>query len=191
MYYLAFAVFFALNFSLWFVLPSLALKGIVKPSRKRKDENLKLYLFLYGVLCLVYAVIYILFYHHFAIAINDIPLMNSDNSHIFTSEIGNLSLMVILFLIISLALSIFTFLLAKRAFRIKQNNIGYAVCLVTGFLNILTYWFSNLVLNLNLYAFELEHYLLNILLKIDYEVLLFVFPVLVFLNFAISFVEEK
>ena len=41
MVYLTFAMFFAFNFSLWFMLPALLLKNIIKPGRKKKDKHIK------------------------------------------------------------------------------------------------------------------------------------------------------
>ena len=191
MYYFAFAIFFALNFSLWFIVPALLLRNIVKPGRKRKDKNLRNYYVIYGFLSIIYIFIYILFYRYFRIAINDIGPLGEGRVGYFLTEISNLSLVIELFFAISVIQCIFTFYLAKKLFRLKKINIGYVLCSLTGFLNIITYWFSNTILKLNQYTFESGRILLNWFMKIDYEMLLFLFPVLVFITFALSFLKES
>lgn len=190
MIYFYFAIFFALNFSLWFMLPSFVLKGISKPSRKKKDKTIKNDYIIYGALTILYVFIYLMFFKYFSGAINDISSGDSVVSY-FNKDINVLSFVVIIFFIASILLVGFTFYLGKKLFKLKQNNTAYIVISLTGFFNILTYFFSNLILNLNLYAFEAEKYVLNMFLKFDYQMLLFLFPVLVFTNFALSFIEEK
>ena len=191
MYYLAFAIFFALNFSLWFIIPSFTLRYIIRPGRKRKDANLNNELFIYGFLTALYILIYILFYRYFSIAINDLGTVETGTIGYFTTEISNLSLMTILFFAVSVFQCVFTFYLAKKLFKLKKVNIGYVICSLTGFFNIITYWFSNSILKLNLYSFDMDKIFLNSILKIDYELLLFLFPVMVFVTFAFSFLEES
>ncbi len=190
MYYFAFALFFALNLSLWFILPSLLLKNIIITERK-KDKKIKTELLIYGGLTIVYLLIYILLYRYFNISINDIVSFNDGTVKYLTTEIWNLSILMVSYLIISLLYIVYTFLLGRKLFKHRQINLGYTVCLLTGFFNIITYWFSNTVLKLNLYSFPADKYILNSLMKIDNELLLFLFPALVFINFAFSFLEKS
>lgn len=190
MYYFAFALFFALNLSLWFILPSLLLKNITITERK-KDKKIKTELLIYGGLTIVYLIIYILFYRYFSISINDITPANNGTIQYFSTEIWNLSILMVLYLIISILYIIYTYLLGRKLFKHREINIGYTVCLLTGFFNIITYWFSNTVLKLNLYSFPADRYILNGLMKIDNELLLFLFPALVFISFAFSFLEKS
>ena len=191
MYYFAFAIFFALNFSLWFIIPALVLKNTIKPSKSKKEKKLNHYLFIYVILSLIYIFIYFLFYRYFSIAINDIGLLDDGKIGYFMTEISNLSVVLNLFFIIAVLQCFFTFFLAKKLFKIKKVNIGYVICSLTGFLNIITYWFSNAVLKLNLYSFPADNIFLNAIFKIDYEFLLFLFPLIVFATFAFSFIDEK
>ncbi len=190
MYYFAFAIFFALNFSLWYIIPSLGLKYITKVGRKRKDKKLNTEIAAYAIVTVLYVVIYIMFYRYFSIAINDIE-STSNSVKYFVSETTNTSLMVVLFFIVSILYDLYTFYLAKKTFRLNKPNLGYIFCSLTGFFNILTYWFSNTILKLNMYSFSASRYIINSLMKADYEILLFLFPALVFINFALSFIEEK
>lgn len=190
MVYLTFAIFFAFNFSLWFMLPALLLKNITKPSRKKKDKNIKFDYIIYSALTVIYCLSYLIFYSIFNIAIKN-TYSSSTMLKYFVDDIGKLSFVVIGFLIISIIQGIFTFKLSRKLFRLRKNNNGYVIVSITGLLNVITYFISNTVLNLNLYSFEAKEYLLNMLLKIDYQLLLFLFPILVFGTFALSFVEEK
>ena len=190
MLYFAFAIFFALNFSIWFMLPAFLLKSITKPVRKKKDKSIKNDCIVYGVLTTIYGISYILFFRYFSLAIDNAISSNTATSYL-TVEINNLSIVVVFFMIISILQGVFTFILAKKLFRIKEYNMGYTIISITGLFNIVTYFFSNTVLKLDLYSFEVERYVLNMIMKIDYQLLLFLFPTLVFTNFALSFIEEK
>lgn len=190
MIYFAFAIFFALNFSLWFIFPALILKAITKPGRKKKDKNIKNDCVVYSALTAIYVFAYIMFFRYFNLAIANVVSSNTTISY-FATEINNLILVIVFFLVISILQGVFTFVLAKRLFKIKQFNTGYIIISITGFVNIITYFFSNTILKLNLYVFDAERYFLNFLLRIDYQFLLFLFPLLVFINFALSFIEEK
>lgn len=189
MMYLAFAIFFALNFSLWFIFPALILKAITKTSKKKKNKNIKNYYIVYSAFTGIYVLVYLMFFRYFSVAINN---LNSEGEiGYFYDGIGNLALILIFFMIISIIQVIFTFYLAKKLFKIKEFNKGYVFISITGFLNVITYFFTNSVLNLGMYSFAADMYLLNLIMKLDNEILLFLFPFLVFINFALSFVEEK
>lgn len=189
MYYLAFAVFFAFNFSLWFILPALLLKLITKVGRKKKDKKIKNDYIVYGALAGIYIFSYIMYFYYFKLGIKGVTFL-TETGYI-VNEISNLTVVLIFFLVISLLLVGYTFYLAKKLFKLGSVNPGYVVISLTGFLNIITYFFSNSVLNLGIYAFEAEKYMLNFVMKLNNEFLLFVFPLLVFANFASSFIEEK
>lgn len=189
MVYLAFAIFFAFNFSLWFILPALLLKAITPQGKKKKDKKIKNDYIVYAALAGIYIFAYIMYFKYFKIGIDGVEFITSTGY--IVNEINNLTVVLIFFLVISLLLTIYTFYLSSKLFKMGQYNPGYIFIALTGFLNVLTYFFSNSVLTLNLYAFEAERYLLNFVMKVDNEFLLFVFPILVFAKFASSFVEEK
>lgn len=189
MMYLAFAIFFAFNFSLWFTLPALILKAITKKGRKKKDKSIKNDYIVYGTLSGIYVLVYGMYFKYFYTVTDKINIDNGVGY--ITNELGNLALVLIFFMIISVLYVCFTFYLAKKLFRLNNFNKGYIVISLMGFFNILTYFFSNSLLNLSVYAFEADKYILNLIMKIDNEFLLFLFPLLVFANFASSFIEEK
>ena len=185
-----FAIFFAFNFSLWFMLPALLLRNITKPGRKKKDKNIKLDYVVYTALSVLYGLSYLMFYNAFDAAINE-AVSSSTVINYFMDNIGNLTFVMILFLITSLIHGIFTFNLSRKLFRLDKVNYGYVIISITGLLNIITYFISNSILEFNLYAFEAKQTVLNFLLKTDYQLLLFLFPILVFGTFALSFIEEE
>lgn len=190
MVYLTFAMFFAFNFSLWFMLPALLLKNIIKPGRKKKDKHIKFDYIIYSVLSIIYCFIYMFFYRVFLKAIDN-SYSSSSIINYFNDDIFLLSVVIILFLIISILQGICTFKLSKKLFRLGECNKGYTIISITGILTIASYFISNMILKLNLYSFEAKKYLLNMLLKVDYQILIFIFPILVFGTFALSFLEEK
>ncbi|MBQ7105478.1 MAG: hypothetical protein IJN90_06440 [Bacilli bacterium] len=190
MMYLGFALFFAFNFSLWFMLPSFLFKSITKKKNiKRKDKVIKHDFIIYSTLTVLYIMIYLLYYRYFYIATKDIDISNGIGY--ITSNLGNLSLILIFFTVISVAYGIFTFKFSEKLFKVNEINFGYTVISIYGFLSILTYFFSNSVLLLTSYSFDLSQGFLNLILNINNEFLLFLFPFLVFAKFALSFNEEK
>lgn len=190
MYYFNFSIFFVLNFALWVILPALVLRNMVKPEKRKKDDNFDNKLIAYGGLSIIYILIYVVFYRYFSSSINEMKLLN-EGSKYFVNNIMNLSLIIILFLIISTLLNIFTFYLSKKAFKLSKVNIGYVLIMINGLFNVITYWLSNYNLKLELYSFENNHHFLNLILKIDYEMLLFLFPLLVFTNFVVILWKAK
>ena len=65
MVYFTFAIFFAFNFSLWFMLPALLLRNIIKPGKKKKDKNFKFDYVIYSTLSVIYGLSYLMFYKLF------------------------------------------------------------------------------------------------------------------------------
>lgn len=189
MIYFAFAIFFAFNFSLWYILPALLLKAITPDGKKKKDKKIKNDYIVYAALAGIYVFAYLMYFKYFKLGIEGVEFITSTGY--IVNEINNLSVVLIFFLVISLLLTIYTFYLSTKLFKMEQYNKGYVFISLTGFLNVVTYFFSNSVLSLNLYAFEAERYLLNFVMRFDNEFLLFVFPILVFAKFASSFIEEK
>ena len=190
MVYFTFAIFFAFNFSLWFMLPALLLRNITKPGKKKKDKNIKHDYVIYTALSVLYGLSFLMFYNAFDTAIKE-SVSSSTMVNYFMDNIGNLTFVMILFLITSIVHGLFTFNLSRKLFRFEKINYGYVIISITGLLNIITYFISNSVLELNLYAFEAKQTVLNFLLKTDYQLLLFLFPILVFGTFALSFIEEE
>ena len=187
---LSFGIFFAFNFSLWFMLPALILKNIIKPGRKKHDKHIKIDYIIYGAFSILYCLSFLVFYSVFKDAI-DMAYSSSTIINYFSKGIDKLVFVILLFMIISIVHGIYSFILSKKLFRLKEYNKGYVLVSITGLLNIITYFILNVSLKLNLYSFEAKKYVLNILLKIDYQVLLFLFPILVFGTFALSFIEEE
>lgn len=190
MMFLSFAIFFAFNFSLWFMLPALLLKNIIKPGRKKHDKHIKMDYIVYGALSILYCLSFLIFYSIFKDAIA-MSYSSSTTINYFSKGIDKLVFGMLIFMGISIAQGIFSFVLCKKLFGLKEYNKGYVLVSLTGFLNVITYFVSNVVLELNLYSFEAKRYILNMFLKIDYQVLLFLFPILVFGTFALSFIEEE
>ena len=189
MVYFAFAIFFAFNFSLWYILPALLLKALTPEGKKKKDKKIKNDYIVYGALTGIYIFAYLMYFKYFKLGIEGVEFITSTGY--IVNEINNLTIVIIFFFVISLLLTIYSFYLSIKLFKMGQYNNGYVIISLTGFLNVITYFFSNSILNLNLYAFEAERYLLNFVMKVDNEFLLFVFQILVFAKFASSFVEEK
>ena len=190
MIFFSFCIFFAFNFSLWFMLPALLLKNIVKPGKRKRDKHIKIDYIIYGALTVLYCLSYLIFFGIFKDAV-DLSYSSSTTINYFSKGIDKLGFAVLLFMGISIIQGVFSFILSKKLFFLKQYNKGYVLVSVTGILNIITYFISNVVLELNLYSFEAKNYVLNFLLKIDYQFLLFLFPALVFGAFALSFMEEE
>ena len=142
-----FAIFFAFNFSLWFMLPALLLRNITKPGRKKKDKNIKLDYVVYTALSVLYGLSYLMFYNAFDAAINE-AVSSSTVINYFMDNIGNLTFVMILFLITSLIHGIFTFNLSRKLFRLDKVNYGYVIISITGLLNIITYFISNSILKM-------------------------------------------
>lgn len=188
MIFFAFAIFFALNFSLWYMLPSFLLKSLTKTT-KRKDKEIRNDYVIYFALTGIYILIYTMFHRYFSFAIED--LGDVDGIGYFVNNLHNISTMAILFAIISIIHSAYTFYVAKRSFKFEHVKYAYVIVSITGLLNVVTYFINNSILNLASYAFLAEHALLNFVLKIDTEFIIFIFPMIVFSNFALSFIEEK
>lgn len=190
MLYFSFALFFAFNFSIWFMLPSFLLKSLVKPKNiKSKNKIIKHDFIIYSTLTLIYILVYLLYYRYFFMATKDIDISNGVGY--ITTNLGNISLVLIFFTIISIVYGAFTFKFAKTLFKVEEVNFGYTIISIYGFLSILTYFFSNSVLELIYYSFDFSQGLLNLILNINNEFLLFLFPFLVFITFAYSFSEKS
>ena len=117
------------------------------------------------------------------------PITNSINY--FNNDIVKLEIVSTLFMIISIVQAFYTVVLAKRLFKLKKIDFGYAICLLTGVFNVLSYWFSNIVLKLNFYSFYNDQHLFNGIMKFNYEMSLFIFAFIVFINFVSSFITEE
>lgn len=190
MIYFSFALFFAFNFSIWFMLPSFLLKSLVKPKKiKSKNKLIKHDFVIYSTLTIIYILVYLLYYRYFYLATKNIDISNGVGY--ITTNLGNISLVLIFFTIISIIYGAFTFKFAKTLFKVEEVNFGYTIISIYGFLSILTYFFSNSVLELIYYSFDFSQGLLNLVLNINNEFLLFLFPFLVFITFAYSFSEKS
>lgn len=187
---LIFLIFFAFNFSLWFLLPTLLLKSIIKKGRKKKDKTINKYYIVFSFFSILYSIGYTLFYRYFKIAIDSSYNSNTIINY-FSKDINILFVIVLLFLIVALLQGIITFILMIKLFKIGSNNKAYSIIMVSGFLNIVSYFVSNTIMNLNLYSFEKEEFVLNILFKLDYQFLLFIFPILVFSAVILSFFKNR
>lgn len=188
MIFFAFAIFFALNFSLWYMLPSFLLKSLTKTTKK-KDKEIRNDYVIYLALTGIYILIYTMFYRYFSFAIED--LGDIEGIGYFIDNIHNVSTVAVLFALISIIHSAYTFYVAKRSFKFEHVKYAYIIISTTGLLNVVTYFINNSILNLTNYAFLAEHAFLNFILKVDVEFLIFLFPMIVFSNFALSFIEEK
>ena len=141
MIYLTFAIFFAFNFSLWFMLPALLLKNIIKPGKRKKDKHIKFDYILYSVLSIIYCFIYLFFYRVLFKAI-DSSYSSSSIINYFNDDIFLLTIVIVLFLIISVVQGIYTFKLSKKLFELDECNKGYTVIAITGILTIVSYFIS-------------------------------------------------
>ena len=184
----AFLIFFALNFSLWYMLPSFLLKSLTKTVKKKNKEIRNDYV-IYFALTGIYILIYTMFYRYFSFAIDEVGA--SDGIGYFVNNIHNISTISVLFAIISIIHSAYSFYIVKRSFKYKHIRYAYIIVSLTGILNVITYFINNSVLNLVNFAYMAEHSFLNLILKLDVEFLIFLFPMIVFSNFALSFIEEK
>lgn len=183
-----FLIFFALNFSLWYMFPCFLVKSLVKKTKKANKEIKNDYI-IYLALTIIYVFIYSLFYRYFNIAITD--LGDVDGIGYFANDIHNISAVSIVFMLISIVHAGYTFILVKRSFKHEHVKYGYAITSITGILNVVTYFLNYSVLNLVNYSYLAEKSFLNLILKIDVDFLIFVFPLIVFSDFALSFIEEK
>ena len=183
-----FLIFFALNFSLWYMFPCFLLKSLTKIS-KRKNKGIRNDIIIYLAITGIYILIYTMFYRYFNIAI--LELGEVEGIGYFVNNIHNITAVSIVFCVVSIIYSAYTYYLAKRNFKHEHVRYGYLVVSITGLLNIITYFLNYSILNLSNYSYLAERGFLNLILKVDVDFLIFVFPLIVFSDFALSFIEEK
>ncbi len=185
---LKFSLFFVVYFSIFYLMPLLLLKNLVKKSRKKKNPDKIKDITIYAIMSIVYIISFIVMAYYFKDGVD----FYTENGILYgiVSDPYSCLLSSLIYLVIAFIYIYYTFYLSSKFMSYKENETAYSVVGVTGFLNIIIYYYFYSILNLDYISYGSSIGVSDLILKLDLDFVAYLFFLLVAIKFALSFLQK-
>ncbi len=185
---LKFSLFFVVYFSIFYLMPLLLLKNLVKKSRKKKNHDKIKDITIYAIMSIVYIISFIVMTYYFKDGVD----FYTENGILYglVSDPYSCLLSSLIYLVIAFIYIYYTFYLSSKFMSYKENETAYSVVGVTGFLNIIIYYYFYSILNLDYISYGSSIGVSDLILKLDLDFVAYLFFLLVAIKFALSFLQK-
>ena len=185
---LKFSLFFVVYFSIFYLMPLLLLKNLVKKSRKKKNPDKIKDITIYAIMSIVYIISFIVMTYYFKDGVD----FYTENGILYglVSDPYSCLLSSLIYLVIAFIYIYYTFYLSSKFMSYKENETAYSVVGVTGFLNIIIYYYFYSILNLDYISYGSSIGVSDLILKLDLDFVAYLFFLLVAIKFALSFLQK-
>ena len=185
---LKFSLFFVVYFSIFYLMPLLLLKNLVKKSRKKKNPDKIKDITIYAIMSIVYIISFIVMAYYFKDGVD----FYTENGILYglVSDPYSCLLSSLIYLVIAFIYIYYTFYLSSKFMSYKENETAYSLVGVTGFLNIIIYYYFYSILNLDYISYGSSIGVSDLILKLDLDFVAYLFFLLVAIKFALSFLQK-
>lgn len=169
-------------------MPLLLLKNLVKKSRKKKNPDKIKDITIYAIMSIVYIISFIVMAYYFKDGVD----FYTENGILYgiVSDPYSCLLSSLIYLVIAFIYIYYTFYLSSKFMSYKENETAYSVVGVTGFLNIIIYYYFYSILNLDYISYGSSIGVSDLILKLDLDFVAYLFFLLVAIKFALSFLQK-